>query len=110
MEHATLIVLLALLQYVWFTIRVGSSRGKYHVDAPACEGDEAWQRMFRVQQNTMEQLIVMIPAAYAFAYYVSELWVLLPGIVFHHWTFHVLGRIFERSKDTCTGDEFDADG
>jgi hypothetical protein len=37
MEYATLIVLLALLQYVFFTIRVGASRGKYHVNAPACE-------------------------------------------------------------------------
>jgi len=82
MEHATLIVLLALLQYIWFTLRVGASRGKYNVDAPACEGDEAWERLFRVQQNTMEQLVIMIPAAYAFAYYVSELWVLLPGAAF----------------------------
>ena len=80
MEHATLLVLLALLQYIWITIRVGASRGKYHVDAPACEGNEAWERLFRVQQNTMEQLIIMIPATYAFAYYVSGMWVLLPGV------------------------------
>ena len=99
MEHATLIVLLALLQYIWFTIRVGANRGKYHVDAPACEGDEAWARLFRVQQNTLEQLVVMIPAAYAFAYYVSGLWVLLPGIAF------IIGRFLysaEYIKDPKT--------
>ena len=82
MDHATLIVLLALLQYVWFTVRVGISRGKYNVNAPACEGDEAWNRLFRVQQNTMEQLIVFVPATYAFTYYLSELWVLIPGLAF----------------------------
>ena len=82
MDHATLIVLLALLQYVWFTARVGISRGKYNVSAPACEGDEAWNRLFRVQQNTMEQLIIFVPATYAFAYYLSELWVLVPGLAF----------------------------
>jgi uncharacterized membrane protein YecN with MAPEG domain len=82
MEYATLIVLLALLQYVFFTIRVGASRGKYHVNAPACEGDETWDRLFRVQQNTMEQLVVMIPATFAFAYYVNAQWVLLPGAIF----------------------------
>ncbi|MFC1702213.1 MAPEG family protein [Pseudomonadota bacterium] len=82
MDHATLIVLLALLQYVWFTGRVGAARGKYHVNAPACDGDESWNRLFRVQQNTMEQLIVFVPATYAFAIYLSELWVLVPGLAF----------------------------
>lgn len=82
MDHATLIVLLALLQYVWFTGRVGLARGKYGVNAPACDGDENFDRLFRVQQNTMEQLIVFIPASYIFAYYLSELWVLLPGLAF----------------------------
>jgi len=99
MEHATLLVLLALLQYIWFTVRVGANRGKYHVDAPACEGDEAWERLFRVQQNTMEQLIIMIPATYAFAYYVSGLWVLLPGVAF------IIGRFLfsaEYLKDPKT--------
>jgi glutathione S-transferase len=82
MEYVTLIVLLALLQYMWFTVRVGTTRGKYHIDAPACEGDETWDRMFRVQQNTMEQLMVMIPSAFAFAYYLSSTWVLAAGAAF----------------------------
>ena len=82
MDHATLLVLLVLLQYVWFTARVGLARGKYNVNAPACDGDESWNRLFRVQQNTLEQLIVFIPAAYAFAHFTSPLWVLAPGIVF----------------------------
>jgi glutathione S-transferase len=99
MDHATLIVLLALLQYVFFTARVGLARGKYNVNAPACEGDEAWNRLFRVQQNTLEQLIVFVPATYAFAYYLSELWVLLPGLFF------IIGRFLysaEYVKDPKT--------
>jgi len=82
MNHPTLIVLLALLQYILFTGRVGMARGKYHIDAPACNGDENFSRLFRVQQNTLEQLIIFIPACYAFAFYLSELWVLAPGFVF----------------------------
>lgn len=82
MEYATLIVLLALLQYIWFMLRVGASRGKYSVNAPACEGDETWTRLFRIHQNTMEQLIILIPATYAFAFYTSSTWVLLPGAAF----------------------------
>jgi len=99
MDHATLIVLLALLQYVFFTGRVGLARGKYNVNAPACDGDESWNRLFRVQQNTLEQLIVFIPATYAFAFYLSELWVLIPGLIF------LLGRFLyamEYLKDPKT--------
>ena len=99
MEYATLVVLLALLQYIWITARVGISRGKYNINAPACEGDESWERLFRVQQNTMEQLIVFVPASFAFAYYMSSLWVLLPGAVF------IIGRFLysaEYVKDPKT--------
>lgn len=92
MHYATLMVLLALLQYVWFTGRVGLARGKYKVDAPACAGDERFERLFRVQQNTLEQLIVFIPATYAFAQYLSVYWVLLPGAVF------ILGRFLYASE------------
>ena len=99
MENATLIVLLALLQYVLFTGRVGLARGKYKVNAPACGGDENFERLFRVQQNTMEQLIILIPATFAFAHYLSPLWVLLPGAVY------ILGRFLyalEYTKDPKT--------
>ena len=81
MANATLIVLLALLQFVWFSARVGMARGKYKIEAPACSGDENFERLFRVQMNTLEQLVVFIPAMYAFAFYLSPLWVLVPGIV-----------------------------
>lgn len=99
MEYATLIVLLALLQYVLFTMRVGQGRGKYKVSAPACEGDETFERLFRVQQNTMEQLIVFVPATFAFAYYLSPKWVLAVGLVF------IIGRFLysaEYVKDPKT--------
>jgi len=82
MEYATLIVLLALLQYTWFTMRAGMGREKYNIKAPACTGHEAWERLFRVQQNTLEQLIVFIPACYAFAWFLSPLWALILGAVF----------------------------
>ncbi len=82
MEYATLIVLLALLQYVWFTMLVGKARGESNIDAPSCTGEESFERRFRIQQNTLEQLIVLIPASYAFAYYLSSVWVLIPGGIF----------------------------
>ncbi len=82
MEKVALLVLLALLQYVYFTILVGAKRGKYGVKAPAVTGNEVWERFFRVQQNTLEQLIVFIPAIYIFAAYLSPKWALIPGGVY----------------------------
>ena len=87
MELATIIVMLALAEYIFFTARVGISRGKLGVEAPTCTGNEQFERMFRVQQNTLEQLIVFVPATYAFAYYVNNFWVVVPGAIF------VIGRL-----------------
>jgi uncharacterized membrane protein YecN with MAPEG domain len=77
-----LIVLLALAQFTWFSVRVGISRGKYGVEAPKTTGNEIWERVYRVQQNTMEQLILFIPAMLAFSAYLSARWALIPGVVF----------------------------
>jgi len=82
MESAVLIVLLALAQFTWFSVRVGISRGKYGVEAPKTTGNEIWERVYRVQQNTMEQLVLFIPAMLAFSVYLSARWALIPGLVF----------------------------
>lgn len=82
MEYAVLIILLALAQFLFFTGRVGAARGKYGVNAPATVGDENWERLFRIQQNTMEQLVLFVPCMLAFSFYLSAKWALLPGILF----------------------------
>ena len=76
------VILVALLQYAYFTFRVGLLRGKYGVPAPKCSGHDTWERMFRVQQNTMEQLVMFVPAIILFAHFVSARWALLPGVLF----------------------------
>jgi glutathione S-transferase len=82
MEYTIIIISIALLQYIFFTFRVGFSRGKFGVNAPKTVGDDTWERMYRVQQNTMEQLVIFIPGIIAFTLYVSEMWALLPGVLF----------------------------
>ena len=86
MEYAIVIILIALLQFIFFTGRAGFRRVKYDVQAPKTVGNEIWERIFRVQQNTMEQLVIFIPGMVIFSMYVSHTWVLLPGILF------VIGR------------------
>jgi uncharacterized membrane protein YecN with MAPEG domain len=82
MKFAAIVILVALLQYLYFTLRVGAGRAKYGVQAPDTSGNEAWERLFRVQQNTLEQLIVFIPALALFSMYLSDVWALAPGALF----------------------------
>ncbi len=82
MEYSILIILIALLQYIFFTGHTGFSRTKYGVHGPKTVGHDIWERIYRVQQNTLEQLVIFIPGIVIFSMYVSETWVLLPGILF----------------------------
>ncbi len=82
MELPAIVTLLALLEYMFFTFRVGTSRAKDEVPAPATSGNPEWERMFRVQQNTLEQLMVFLPALWIFATFVSPAIGAAIGVVF----------------------------
>ncbi|MGB6308459.1 MAG: MAPEG family protein [Steroidobacteraceae bacterium] len=69
MAYVDIVTALAILQFMVFGIRVARARGRYGVKAPAVSGNEVFERFFRVQQNTLEQLIVFLPAVYLFSHY-----------------------------------------
>ncbi|MEM7364789.1 MAG: MAPEG family protein [Pseudomonadota bacterium] len=73
MEFPAIVTLIAIVEYMVFSFRVGLSREKYGVKAPATSGNEEWERLFRVQQNTLEQLIIFLPALWIFSYFVHPL-------------------------------------
>ncbi len=85
--YPALITCLALLVYVWTILGVGQARGKYGVKAPAITGDPIFERHFRVQQNTLELLVLFLPSLWIFSRTVSPLWGLILGAVF------VVGRV-----------------
>jgi uncharacterized MAPEG superfamily protein len=82
MAFVTVIVMLALVEYLYFAVAVGRARVRHGVDAPAVTGDENFERFFRAHQNTLEQLVVFVPAIYAAAYYANELAAVALGLVF----------------------------
>ncbi len=81
------VIVLALIEFLIFGLLVGRARVRCNVKAPATTGDPVFERYFRVQQNTLEQLIVFIPSIWIFGMYVSAVWAAGLGVVF------VLGRI-----------------
>lgn len=76
------VVILAVLQFFWFGILVGRARTRYQVPPPATTGNEIFERYFRVQQNTLEQLVIFIPSIWTFANYVSATGAAVLGVVF----------------------------
>jgi uncharacterized membrane protein YecN with MAPEG domain len=82
LELPAIITLIALLEYLFFGFKVGLGREKYNVIAPAVTGNPIWERLYRVQQNTLEQLIVFLPSLWIFAYFVSPLIGACIGILF----------------------------
>ena len=86
MELVGIVAALALLQYMFFLLWVGKSRGQYGIPAPAMTGDPDFERRLRVQENTLEQLIVFLPGLFLFAHFASETWAVVLGGVF------ILGR------------------
>lgn len=66
-----LITILAVLHFIAVIFLVGRARGKYKVPAPFTDGPEGFVRAFRVQQNSMEQLIAFLPSLWLFAVYLK---------------------------------------
>ena len=73
MTLVNLVLGLALLEFAIFLVAVGRARATYKVSAPATSGHEVFERYFRVQMNTIEQLIIFVPAIVVFAHYLSPL-------------------------------------
>jgi uncharacterized membrane protein YecN with MAPEG domain len=82
MPYLALITAVALLQFLYFGIQVGRARARYAVAAPATTGNEHFERHFRVQMNTLELLVMLLPALWLFGSYVSPVWGAALGAVF----------------------------
>jgi uncharacterized membrane protein YecN with MAPEG domain len=82
MEAVVIVAVLALLQFCWFGLEVGAMRAKHKCKAPAITGAPEFERMFRVQQNTMEQLVVFLPALWLFGSMVNPVWAAGLGVIY----------------------------
>jgi len=91
MEYVAIVTVLALLQFTLFGVQVGSMRAKHGVKAPAMAGQTDFDRMYRVHYNTMEQLVVILPAMWLFAHTVNPVWAAGFGVVY------LIGRLIYRA-------------
>ena len=82
MHEVAIVTGLLLLELSWFSAMVGKARAQNGVSAPAMSGNEDFERRCRIHQNTVEQLIIFLPAMWLFAMYVHQIGAAALGLVF----------------------------
>jgi glutathione S-transferase len=84
--YTTAVTLLALLLYQIVSMGVGQARARYGIKAPAVTGNEHFERAYRVQMNTVEQMVFFLPALWLCAVLLSDIGAAVGGLVW------VIGR------------------
>jgi glutathione S-transferase len=79
--------LATLLLCLWTMYRVGKARGQYGVKAPAVDGPPEFSRVLRVQVNTVEQMLLFLPALWLCALFLGDYWAAAGGAIW------IVGRI-----------------
>ncbi len=82
MVWSDLVVLLAVMQFMLFSALVARARGLYGIVAPATAGHHMFERYYRVQMNTIEMLVMFVPAMYLCAHYWSPIAAALLGVLY----------------------------
>jgi glutathione S-transferase len=83
----SLVTILSLILFFVVTINVGRARAKYGVKAPEMSGNADFERVLRVQQNTLEQLALFLPALWIFGSFIAPIPAAIIGSIW------ILGRI-----------------
>ena len=107
MEPIAIVTVLILIQYFIFAGLVGRARMQSKIDAPAVTGDPVFERYFRVHQNTLQQLIIVLPALWLFGWFIDPLVGSALGLVFilGRWVYyrHYVAEPSSRSRGFIVG-------
>ena len=80
-HYTALVTMLAVAFYFFTSTQVARARYKYGVKLPAISGHPDFERVFRVQMNTLEWMPIFLPALWLAAVYSSDLIAALLGLV-----------------------------
>jgi len=83
----SLVTLLVVLLMLVNAVMVGRARGQYQIKAPAVSGHEQFERTYRVQMNTIENVLLFLPAMWVYAFYLGDTGAASTGLIW------LIGRI-----------------
>jgi glutathione S-transferase len=82
MFHFTaLVTCLAILLYFLTGIQVSRARVAFGIKVPAISGNPDFERVFRVQMNTLEWMPIFLPSLWLFALYINDALAAALGLV-----------------------------
>jgi glutathione S-transferase len=86
-QFTALVTLLSILFYFFTSIQVSKARVAFDIKAPTVSGNPDFERVFRVQMNTLEWMPIFLPSLWLFAFYISDALAAALGLVW------IIGRI-----------------
>ena len=88
MFHLTAIVTCLAVAFYFFTsMQVARARAAFGIKAPAITGHPDFERVFRVQMNTLEWMPIFLPSLWLFEIYINDAAAAALGTVW------IIGRI-----------------
>ena len=82
-----IVTIASLIFYFVTSLQVGRGRGVHKIAAPAMTGHPEFERLVRIQANTLEWLVMYLPSLWLFAAYVEPRVASLIGVVW------IVGRV-----------------
>lgn len=80
-RYTAIVTLLAVLFYFFLGARVSAARRKFDVKLPAISGPPGFERVFRVQMNTLEWMPIFLPLLWLCAITFSDAVAAVLGLV-----------------------------
>ena len=78
---------LVIMFYFYTSVAVAQARAAHGIKPPAISGNPDFERVFRVQMNTLEWLPIFLPSLWLYAVYVSDFYASVLGLV------RIVGRV-----------------
>jgi uncharacterized membrane protein YecN with MAPEG domain len=85
---SALTTLAILATYIWTALLVSQARVAHGVEAPRTTGPDAFERVYRVHVNTLEQMAIMLPALWIAAGTVADWYGAVCGLIW------IAGRVW----------------
>ena len=86
-HFSALVTCLAIAFYFFTSTQVARARARFGIKVPAISGHPDFERVFRVQMNTLEWMPIFLPSLWLFAIYISDAAAAALGLVW------IAGRI-----------------
>jgi glutathione S-transferase len=86
-QFTALVTLLSISFYFFTSVQVSKARTAFGIKAPATSGNPDFERVFRVQMNTLEWMPIFLPSLWLFAFYINDALAAALGLVW------IIGRV-----------------